>query len=65
MPYVWKLVFSYIPVNGCVIDSDINGLLNGSGDAMCLPAYDGEAAHTDEMSCGLAMLVDGGLLGVL
>ena len=48
----------YIPVEGLVIDLGAHGLLNGPSDAMCLPAYYGEAVHTDRMSCGLAVLVD-------
>ena len=42
---------------------DENGLLDSPGDAMSLPSYYGETVHTNGMSCGLAMLVDGG--GVL
>ena len=57
---MWKLVFSYVPVEGLVIDSDIHCLLHGPGGTKCLPAYNGEAVHTGKMSCGLSMLVDGG-----
>ena len=52
---MWKLAFSYVLVEGWVIDSDIHGLLDGPGDAMLLPAYDGEAIHVGKMSHGLAM----------
>ena len=31
----------------------------GPSDAMFLPAYYGEAVHTDKMSCGPAVLIDG------
>ena len=41
-----------------VIDLNIHGLLDSPGDAICLPAYDGEAIHADKMSHGLAVLVD-------
>ena len=57
---MWKLVFSNVSVEGWAIDLDIHGLLDGPGGATCLPAYDGEAAHTGRISCGLAMLLDGG-----
>ena len=40
--------------------SDVHGLPDHPCSAMCLPAYDGEAVHTDRMSDGLAVLVDGG-----
>ena len=53
---MWKLVLSYVPVKGWVINSDVDGLHDGPSGAMCLPAYDSEAVHTDRMSCGLAML---------
>ena len=48
------LVLSYVPTEGRVINSDVHGLPDGPGGAMCLPAYDGEAVHTDRMSLGLA-----------
>ena len=55
-----KLVFSYVHVEGWVIDQDVHSLLDGFSDAMCLPAYYGDTAHTDRMSLGLAVLIDGG-----
>ena len=55
-----KLVFSYVSVEGWVIDSDVYGPCDGPGGAMCLPAYDGQAVHTARMSLDLAMWVDGG-----
>ena len=45
---------------GWVIDSDVHGLPDGSGGAMCLCTYDGETVYTGSMSHGLVMLVDGG-----
>ena len=56
---MWRLVFSCVPVEGWVIDSDIHGLLDDPGGTLCLPAYDGEAVHTGNMYHDLAMLVDG------
>ena len=57
---MWKLVLSIVPVKGWVINSDVHGFCDGPSGAMCFPAYDGEAVHTDRMSLELAMLVDGG-----
>ena len=64
---MWKLVVSYVPVEGWVINSDVHGLPDGPSGAICLPSYDGEAGHTDGMSHGLAVLVGWGrrLLGVV
>ena len=55
---MWKLAFSYIPVEGWVIDPDVHGLLDGSSDTMCLPAYNNETVHTVRMPHGLALLED-------
>ena len=57
-PCVWKLALSYAPVEGWVIKSDVHGLLDGLSGAMCLPAYDGEIAHTDRILCNLPVLVE-------
>ena len=57
---MWKLVLSYLPVEGWVINSDVHGLPDGPSGAMCLPGYDAEIVHTDTMSHGLAVMVDGG-----
>ena len=60
IPYVWKLAFSYIPLEVWVIDLDVHGLLDGPSDDICLPAYNNETVNTDKMSNGLVVLVDGG-----
>ena len=60
IPYMQKLVFSYIPVEGWMIDLDLHGLLDGPSDAMCLPSYNKETVCTDRMSHVMAVLVDGG-----
>ena len=56
---MWKLVFSYIPVEGWVIDPGVHGLLDGPSDAMCLPVQDGKTVQFDWVTCGLAVLVNG------
>ena len=38
---------------------DEHGLLNGPGDTMCLPPCYGKTVHTEGMSHGLAVLVEG------
>ena len=40
-----QVVFAHIPVKGRVVDSDVNGLLDGSGHAMSLPSYNLEIFH--------------------
>ena len=57
---VQKLVFSYICLEGWVIDPDVHSLLDGPSDTPFPPAYYGEAVHTGRMSCGPAVLIDGG-----
>ena len=59
IPDVQKLTFSYILYEGWVIDPDVNGLLNGPSDAMCLTAYYSESLYTDRMLYGPAVLIDG------
>ena len=53
-----QLVFPQVPFEGWVIDADKHGLLDSLGDAVCLPAYNGEAVNIDGVPCGLAVLVD-------
>ena len=63
IPYVGHLAFPQVPVEIWVTDIGEHGLLDCPGDTICFPAYNGEAAHTDEVSCRLALLVNGeGLL---
>ena len=57
---VGQLVFTEANVEGWIIDMDTHVLLDGPGDVMCLPAYNGEAVHIDGVSCGLVVLVDEG-----
>ena len=37
---MWQVVFAHISVDRMVVDSDVNGLLDGSGDAMTLSSND-------------------------
>ena len=41
------------------IDSDVYGLLDGSGDALGLPIYYGEAIQLKGMPCSMEMVKDG------
>ena len=57
----WMWGSWYFPkflVEGWVIDTDEHGLLDGPGDAMYFPAYNGEAVHTDKVSCRVTVLVN-------
>ena len=56
-----QLVFAQVPVEGWVIYHNEHGLLDGPGDAMCLPVHDGETVYINWVSCGLAVLVNGAL----
>ena len=60
---MWMLVLPHVPVEGWVINSDVNGPPDGPSGVMCLPAYDGEAVYTDRIFHGLAVLVDVGREG--
>ena len=60
IPDVGQLVFPQVPVEGWVIDMDEHGLLYSPGDGMGFPPYNEEAIHIDGVSCGLAVLVNGG-----
>ena len=58
----WRqLVFPQVPVKEIFIYMDKDGLLDGPGDTLYLPAHNGEAVHIDGVSCSLNMLVNGGL----
>ena len=62
-PTYVEVVLSHVPVEGWVINSDVHGLPDGPSGARYLPAYDSQAVHSDRMSHGLAVLIDGeGLL---
>ena len=47
------------PIEGCVIDTNEHGLLDGPNTTVHFPAYSGKAVHIDRMSCGLAVSVMG------
>ena len=40
VPYMWQVVFAHISVASRVIHSNVDGLLDGSGDAMILSSND-------------------------
>ena len=54
-----QVVFIQVPVKGWIIYTDERGLLDGPGDAMCLPDHNGEPVHIYLVSRGLAIVVDG------
>ena len=58
IPGVGQLVFPQVHIKGSVIHMDEHDLLNGPGDAVCLPVYNSETGYIYWMSCGLAVMVD-------
>ena len=42
---MWQVVFAHISVEGRVVDSNVDGFLDGSGNAMSLSAYDLKIIH--------------------
>ena len=45
VPNMWQVVFAHISVEGRVVDSNVDGFLDGSGNAMSLSAYDLKIIH--------------------
>ena len=54
---MWQLVFAKVSVQRWVIGTDVHGLLNVSGCALCLLVNNAEAIGADWMSCGAGMKV--------
>ena len=44
-PNMWQVVFAHISVEIMVVHSNVDGLLDGSGDAMTLSSSDLEVFH--------------------
>ena len=45
VPNMWQVVFAHISVESRVVDSDVNGLLDGSGDDMTLSSNNLKVLH--------------------
>ena len=45
VPNMWQFVFAHISVESRVVDSDVNGLHDGSGDAMSLSSNNLKVLH--------------------
>ena len=45
VPNMWQVIFAHIPVEGGVVDSNVDGLLDGSGNDISLPSYDLKVIH--------------------
>ena len=45
VPNMWQVVFAYISVKSMVVHSNVDGLLDGSGDAMTLSSNNLEVFH--------------------
>ena len=54
-----QLELTYVSVMGWIIDPDVYGLLDGHGDIACLPTHYGEIAHTNVMTRGVTMVING------
>ena len=54
-----KLEFANGPLKVWIIDPVVHGLLDGPSDVMCLPLHYGKNVHTDAMSRGVTMVIDG------
>ena len=52
IPNVGQLELVYLPLKRWIIDPDVCGLLDGPGDALCLPTHYGEIVATDVMTRG-------------
>ena len=65
IPDMGQLEFAQIAIEGWVINPYEHGILDGSGNAMCLPTHNGEIFNTDAMPLDVTMFIDGeGLCGV-
>ena len=50
IPNVGQPEFAQVPVESWIIDADEHCLLDGTGNALCLPAHNGKTVHIDVMS---------------
>ena len=53
IPYMMKVILTHIPIECGVVDPNVYRFLNGSGQAMVLPAYDGEVFKVGAVSAWL------------
>ena len=60
IPNVRQLYIAYVPLKGWLIDPDVHGLLDAPGNVVYLPTHSGEIAHTNTMTRGVTMVIDGG-----
>ena len=59
LPYMGQLKLAYVPIEGWIIDPDVQGLLDGSCDVVFHPTYYGKVVHTEVMTCGVTMDISG------
>ena len=55
-----QLLSPYVPNEKWVIHQEKHGLLDGLSNTICLPVHDVEPVYIDWVSCGLAVLINGG-----
>ena len=61
IPYMGQLEFAIISIEGWTIDTDIYGLSNGPCDVLCLPTHYGKIVYIGMITCGLVMVIEGGM----
>ena len=54
-----QLELAFVPIREWIIELDIHGLLDGHGDDVCLPTHYVENVHTDAMTLGVTMVIEG------
>ena len=59
IPNVGQLEHAYVSIKGWIIDPDVHGLLDGHGDLVYLSTHYGEIVHTDAMTRGVTMVLNG------
>ena len=54
-----QLELAFVPIREWIIDPNVHGLLDGPGDDVCLPTHYVENVHTDAMTLGVTMVIEG------
>ena len=58
-PNVWQLEFVDVPVKGWIIILHVHVLLYVPIDVVHLPTHHGASVHTDMMTTGVTMVIEG------
>ena len=57
---VGKLELVYVCIEGWITDPDVHSLLVGPHNTVCLLIHYGNIIHTDEMTQGVTIIINGG-----